>query len=400
MFFMKKNKIILASVAALMAVSPMLPLSSQAHTVQAADNSVRKTVMHNSIAYDKDGNSTGQKYITYGSIYVDPTPVTIKGNQYYKISGKDQYVRVTNIDGVRRRVTHNAYIYRTSTQRTPYGMTASSKKWKLYKGEIVTTYGGYYTFKNGKHYFKVGGPRKQYVRTANLGPVIGTNTSTNNSSSSSNSSNASNTTTNKPTNSTTNTNAEEATVTVKNVYGVNIYDNQGKAIQKNLKAGTKFTVDRLEVTPFADSFPTAIGREGLYRIKGTDTWLLAVDVTADKQLVKHDYNNEHYGYIQFIKDTDVYNADGTMQNHNGAKIVKQMGHLKVDKLVYIWVPSENKAELFYHLVGTKFYATGNIDRIDVGSDAYVKASDVKFINQGLTLTPSNTEAEAEAAAKK
>ena len=97
---MKKNKLILASVAALMAVSPVLPLSSQAHTVQAADNSVRKTVMHNSIAYDKDGISTGQKYITYGSIYVDPTPVTIKGNQYYKISGKDQYVRVTNIDGV------------------------------------------------------------------------------------------------------------------------------------------------------------------------------------------------------------------------------------------------------------------------------------------------------------
>lgn len=118
---MKKNKLILASIAALMAVSPVLPLSSQAHTVQAADNSVRKTVMHNSIAYDKDGNSTGQKYYTYGSISVDPTPVTINGKQYYKISGKNQYVRVTNIDGVRRRVTHNAYIYRTSTQKTPYG---------------------------------------------------------------------------------------------------------------------------------------------------------------------------------------------------------------------------------------------------------------------------------------
>ncbi|CCI84729.1 hypothetical protein FC52_GL001610 [Lactobacillus pasteurii DSM 23907 = CRBIP 24.76] len=89
-----------------------------------------------------------------------------------------------------------------------------------------------------------------------------------------------------------------------------------------------------------------------------------------------------------------------MQDHKGTKIVKQGGHIKVDKLVYIWVPSENKAELFYHLVGTKFYATGNIDRIDVGSDAYVKASDVKFIPQGLTLSPSNTAAEAEAAAKK
>lgn len=122
---------------------------------------------------------------------------------------------------------------------------------------------------------------------------------------------------------------------------------------------------------------------------------------ADKQLVKHNYDNEHYGYIKFIKDTDVYNADGTMQNHNGLKIVKQMGHLKVDKLVYIWVPSENKAELFYHLVGTRFYATGNtVDHIDVGSNAYVKASDVEFVNQGLTLTPSNTPEQAKAAAQK
>ncbi|CDI42888.1 S-layer protein [Lactobacillus helveticus] len=280
----------------------------------------------------------------------------------------------------------NAYIYRTSTQRTPYGMTASSKKWKLYKGETVTTYGGYYTFKNGKHYFKVGGPRKQYVRTYNLGPVIGTNTPS---------------TTNKSNNSTTNANAEEATVTVQNAAGLaNIYDNQGRAIQKNIKAGTKFVVDRFEVTSFADQFPPTAADSGFYRIKGTDTWIPALAVTANKKLVKHDYNNEHYGYIKFINDTDVYNADGTMQNHNGTKIVKQGGHIKVDKLVYIWVPSENKAELFYHLVGTKFYATGNVDQIEVGNNAYVKASDVEFINQGLTLTPSNTPEEAQAAAKK
>lgn len=390
---MKKKKIILTSVATLMAIGTIFPFGLQAHTVQATDSSVRKTVMHNSIAYDKDGNKTGQKYYTYGSISVDPTPVTINGNQYYKISGKDQYVKVTNIDGVKRKVTHNAYIYRTSTQRTPYGMTASSKKWKLYKGETITTYGGYYTFKNGKHYFKVGGPRKQYVRTYNLGPVIRTNTPT--------SSNTSSTpTTRTPNTTTNNTNAEEATVTVKDIYGVNIYNNQGRAIKKNLKAGTKFVVDRLEVTPFADQFPPTAADAGQYRIKGTDTWLLAIDVTANKKLVKHDYNNEHYGYIKFINDTDVYNADGTMQNHNGTKIVKQGGHIKVDKLVYIWVPSENKAELFYHLVGTKFYATGNVDQTEVGNNAYVKASDVEFINQGLTLTPSNTPEEAQAAVKK
>ena len=382
---MRKNKIMLISVVALMGTAPILSTTTSAHTVQA-DSSITKTIMHNALAYDKDGNSTGHKYYVYGSVHVDPKLVTINGSQYYKVTDKDEYIKVTNIDGVTRKITHNAYIYRTSTQRTPYGMTANSKKWKFYKGETVTTYGGSYKFKNGKRYFRVGGPRKQYIRSYNLGPVISTNT-------------ASNLTSNESNNA-TNTNAEEATVTVKNDYGVNIYDNQGKAIKKNLKAGTKFIVDKLEVTPFADHFPSTAAQAGMYRIKGTDNWLLAIDVTADKKLVKHDYDHEHYGYIKFVKDTDVYNADGTMQNHNGAKIVKQGGNLKVDKLIYIWVPSENKAELFYHLVGTKFYATGNVDQIEVGNDAYVKASDVKFVNIGLTLTPSNTAAEAEATALK
>ena len=382
---MKKNKLILASVAALMAVSPVLSFGSQVHTVQAADNSVRKTVMYNSIAYDKDGNSTGQKYYTYGSISVDPTPGTINGNQYYKISGKNQYVRVTNIDGVRRRVTHNAYIYRTSTQKTPYGMTASSKKWKLYKGEIVTTYGGYYTFKNGKHYFRIGGPSKQYIKSANLGPVIKTNTSVNGSGSSSAS-----------------TNSEETTVTVTTPTRLITQTSNGyKGTAHITPVGTKFTVDRLE---FNELSKRSENDDHFYHIKGTDQWINASDVKAAKSIPLHDYFFENFSYITFPKDTDVYNADGTIQDHNGQKISKQKGQLKVDKLVYIWVPSENKAELFYHLVGTSFYAsttpTVHWSTINVGHNAYVKASDVKFIDGSVKLTPSNTAAEAEAAAKK
>ncbi|WP_297952821.1 hypothetical protein [uncultured Lactobacillus sp.] len=51
------------------------------------------------------------------------------------------------------------------------------------------------------------------IRSYNLGPVISTNTESN------------------PTNS-TNANVEEATVTVKNIYGVNVYDNQGKRLKR------------------------------------------------------------------------------------------------------------------------------------------------------------------------
>lgn len=153
---MRKNKIMLISAAVLMGATPILCTTTSAHTIQA-DSSITKTIMHNALAYDKDGNSTGHKYYVYGSVHVDPKPVTINGSQYYKVTDKDEYIKVTNIDGVTRKITHNAYIYRTSTQRTPYGMTANSKKWKFYKGETVTTYGGSYKFKNGKRYFRVGG---------------------------------------------------------------------------------------------------------------------------------------------------------------------------------------------------------------------------------------------------
>ncbi|MDB6249577.1 SLAP domain-containing protein [Lactobacillus amylovorus] len=391
---MRKNKFILASVAALMAVSPMLPLSSQAHTVQAADtNAVNKMVMHTAVAYDKDGNSTGVKYNAFSYARLLSTPVKIDGTIYYKVADKDQYLKATNIDGVTRRITHNTYIYRTSTRRTSY-----QNRWKLYKGQTITTYGGSYRFKNGKHYFRVGGPAKQYVKSYNLGPVIRANTTmapnSNNTSS--------NTTTNKPTDNTTTNNTqpvgnEETTVTVTASFNVNIFDNQGNTVRRNVPKGTKFVVDRLEVTPFADRFPTALGREGLYRIKGTDTWILAVDVTAAKKLPLHDYDLEHNSYIKFPQATDLYNASGSKINTNGDYIRKQSGQYKVDKLLYIWVPSENKAELFYHLVGKEVASNNGHISFD---DGYVKASDVQFMSNSKAITPSNTAAEAEAAAKK
>ncbi len=390
---MKKNKFILTSVAALMAVSPMLPLSLHAHTVQAADtNAVNKMIMHTAMAYDKDGKSTGVKYNAFSYASLLSTPVKIDGTIYYKIADKDQYLKATNIDGVTRRITHNTYIYRTSTRRTSY-----QNKWKLYKGQTITTYGGSYKFKNGKHYFRVGGPAKQYVKSYNLGPVVRANTTmapnSNNTSS--------NTTTNKPNNSTTNNTQpvsnEETTVTVTASFNVNIFDNQGNIVRRNVPKGTKFAVDRLEVTPFADRFPTAIGREGLYRIKGTDTWILATDVTAAKKLPLHDYDLENNSYIKFPQATDLYNSIGNKINTNGDYIRRQSGQYKVDKLLYIWVPSENKAELFYHLVGKEVASNNGHISFD---DGYVKASDVQFMSNSKAITPSNTSEEAEALAKK
>ena len=60
------KKVTMLSIAALMGIAPLMSVSANAHTVQAADTNVtNKMIMHTSIAYNKDGNSTGTKYNAY-----------------------------------------------------------------------------------------------------------------------------------------------------------------------------------------------------------------------------------------------------------------------------------------------------------------------------------------------
>lgn len=386
---MKKNKIALISAAALMTIAPIVTLSNT-NEVQAATT---KAVMHTALAYDKDGNSTGVKYNAYQYVTVESNPVKIDDSLYYKVSGNDQYLKATNIDGVTRKIIHNTYIYRTSTGRTSY-----NNRWKLYKGETITTYGGSYKFKNGKHYFRVGGPRKQYVKSYNLGPVVKANTT---QAPNSNDSSA----TSKP------TSAEETTVTVDAGDSTPIitFDKDGKVVKVRTAApGEKFTVDRLEKGSRADKVASYIGQfggdQGIYRIKGTNNWIYSMGVKAASKIVAHNYDLEETSIIKFIQTTDLYNADGTLQN---IKIEKNSEWWKVDKLVYIWVPSENKTELFYHLTPTSSWK--NVLRLDNGKyvrdniplkDTYVKANDVQFVKNSVKLTPSNTATEAEAVAQK
>lgn len=375
---MKKNKIALISAATLMTVAPLAVLTNTTNEVQAATT---KAVMHTALAYDKDGNSTGVKYNAYQYVTVESNPVKIDGSLYYKVSGKEQYIKATNIDGVTRKITHNTYIYRTSTGRTSY-----NNRWKLYKGETITTYGGSYKFKNGKHYFRIGGPNKQYIKSYNLGPVISVNTNNNTSSSSSQT-----------------TKSEETTVTVTDKRAALFVEVPDKdAVQpsgKYAKQGDKFTVDRLEQGTRADT-----GRDGdddnelaIYHIKGTDYWIYNFNVKAAKDIPVQNYYHTKKSLIQFIKPTDIYDANGNKIDFKGDQVRKQGGRYKVNKLLYIWVPSENKAELFYHLVGKSVYS--NQGEVQF-ADGYVKASDVRFDPNSTSLTPSNTAAEAEAAAQK
>ena len=125
-----------------------------------------KTIMHNAYYYDKDAKRVGTDKLTrYNSVTVAMNTTTINGKAYYevvengKLSGK--FINADNIDGTKRTLKHNAYVYKSSKKR--------ANKVVLKKGTEVTTYGGSYTFKNGKQYYKIGNNTdKTYVKASNF----------------------------------------------------------------------------------------------------------------------------------------------------------------------------------------------------------------------------------------
>ena len=134
----------------------------------SAPTIVEKTVMHKSLVYSYGGGSKYRHYAAFRKIYVDSKPVEFKGQKYYQVYEKDgkytsDYLKASNIDGTKRTLKHNAYIYATSTRRADRKV--------LKKGTKVITYGGSYKFKNGKRYYRIEGAtktNKRYVKVANF----------------------------------------------------------------------------------------------------------------------------------------------------------------------------------------------------------------------------------------
>ncbi len=126
-----------------------------------------KTIMHNAYFYDKDAKRVGTDKVTrYNTVTVAMNTTKLaNGISYYEVieNGKatGKYINADNIDGTKRTLKHNAYVYKSSKKR--------ANKVVLKKGTEVTTYGSPYTFKNGKKYYKIGADtKKTYVRVENF----------------------------------------------------------------------------------------------------------------------------------------------------------------------------------------------------------------------------------------
>ena len=123
--------------------------------------------MHTAILYNDKGKSLGKKYYSYRKVSVLPNTVDINGSEYYKLALGDDYneayIKASNIDGTKRTLKRNAYVYATNKRRADYTV--------LRKGRIITTYGGSYKFRNGKRYYQVAGAtatNKRYVKVVNF----------------------------------------------------------------------------------------------------------------------------------------------------------------------------------------------------------------------------------------
>ena len=150
------------------AATKTLPVTvSVANAVQtpAAQETTRTVkIMHISTIYDKNGKATHEPALrAYHTVSVVSDPVSLKdekGNdagKFYKLAGKDQYIKVGNVDGTKRTLKHNSYVYKSTGKRR--GKTV------LKKGSSVTTYGKSFMIA-GHQMYRIG--ENKYVKKANF----------------------------------------------------------------------------------------------------------------------------------------------------------------------------------------------------------------------------------------
>lgn len=167
-----------------------------------------------------------------------------------------------------------------------------------------------------------------------------------------------------------------------------------KTIIKNNKT---FKVDR--ITAVSDDPENVTS----YRISGTTDAFLSVRAVKEKVRQKLKIYTA-FTHVKFLQPAKTYNIHGTLRNISSDHSTFLKDDIyPVENLIYLWVPSENKAELFYLLKYSwepfnarsfaNYYSPSYGDGL-----VYVKASDTMYFT-GPYLKPRNTPEQAKAMSK-
>ena len=131
-------------------------------TETPAEKTTEKILMHASYLYDNKGIKIDKPTVkSYVTAVVAETPVTINGIKYYKVAGKDEYIKAGNIDGTLRVITHNSYIYNNKGKAT----RNKGIKRLVKKTRIVRTYGAPINIK-GHMVYRIA--KNRYIKARNF----------------------------------------------------------------------------------------------------------------------------------------------------------------------------------------------------------------------------------------
>lgn len=259
-------------------------------------------------------------------------------------------------------VATKSYVYNKNGQRTTFeGKNYISRGKRVNFLGKVTDYSGNkkYYFKDslgneklapykiikGKAYFQVG--KNAYIRVVNVSNIGNYNLY-----------------------------ATNVSVTVSSKYasrnGQPAYDSNGRFIKNTyFKSNSKLTLDAEKYITVGNSVVT------FYRVKGTDKFVSEQNISSVRQRLTY---LEDTTNVLTNRATKLYTANGkvkTKEAHTTTMVDLHKNYpLNVDESVYLWVPSENKAELFYR-VNSAWRQTGD-DYTQSDLAGYVKASDVDY----------------------
>lgn len=117
---------------------------------------VNGNVKRDTYIYDQNGQRTNKLILSVGSMCYAAVSETINGQEFYEF-GNGERIPADNIDGTKRGLTHNAYIYNRYGQRVGRQVVKA--------GQTLRTYGKPVTIKN-KAYYTIDNNR--YVKQANF----------------------------------------------------------------------------------------------------------------------------------------------------------------------------------------------------------------------------------------
>ena len=135
------------------------PTADNKKPVKNTKKGVKRVVTHNAYIFNQKGKRVKGEYFVGKTITTYGTK-TINGKKFYAL-GKNRFVKANNVTGINRKLKHNAFIYtkKANNKVKRYGRDV------LKKNKSVRTYGGAIKMHN-KLYYIVG--KNQFVKKANF----------------------------------------------------------------------------------------------------------------------------------------------------------------------------------------------------------------------------------------